>query len=71
MYSSKYFNPNHMGFFGYDTRDKLIWTSGESKRITNKTSKKVIPKNHINKITPSSKLGFGCSPHKDIFDIFS
>ena len=60
-----------MEFFGYDTCDKLIWTSGEGNIITNKISKKGITKTHNNKISLSSTLGFGCSLHKDTCDILS
>ena len=60
-----------MDFIGYDTRDKLIWTSGEGWRITNTNSKQGIPKNNINKTSTLSTLGFVCSPDKDTRDIFS
>ena len=53
-----------MEFFGYETCDKLIWTSGEDRRDTNTIRKKVIPKNNINKTFTSSTLVFGCFPHK-------
>ena len=49
----KYFNYNYMEFVGYDTCDKLIWTSGEGIIITNRIRKQGIPKTHINKISPS------------------
>ena len=58
-----------MGFVGYETCDKLIWTSGEGRRITNKISKQVITKTNINKIARSLTFGFGCSTHKDTCDI--
>ena len=60
-----------MEFVGYDTRDKLIWKSGKGKIITNNNRKQGIPKTHINSISTSSTLGFGCSPYKDTCDIFS
>ena len=34
MYSSKNFNSNYMKFFGYETCDKLLWTSGEDPLIS-------------------------------------
>ena len=42
-------------------------------RLKNKNTirKKGIPKIKTNKSTPSSKLSFGCSPHKDNCDILS
>ena len=58
-----------MEFFGYDTCDKLIWTSSEVSIITNKTNKQVIPKTHTNKAYLSPTFGFGCSPHKYTCDI--
>ena len=60
-----------MEFVGYEICETLIWTSGEVIRITNKTSKKGSPKTDINNISPSSTLGFGCSPHKDTCDMLS
>ena len=60
-----------MEFVGYDTHEKLIWTSGEGNIIKNKIIKQGITKTQTNKISPSSKLGFGCSPHKGTCDIFS
>ena len=60
-----------MKFFGYETFEKLVWTSGECNKITDKISKQVIPENHTNKIPPSSKLGFGFSPNKETCDILS
>ena len=62
IYSSKCFNYIYMKFVGYDTCDKIIWTSGEGSININKTIKQGIPKSHINTIYPSSTLGFGCSP---------
>ena len=32
MYYSKYFNSNYLEFFGYETCDKLICTSGEVRK---------------------------------------
>ena len=69
MYSSKYFNSNHMEFVGYGTCDKLIQTSGKGNRITNKMNKQGITKTHTNNIFPTSTLGFGCNPHNDNSDI--
>ena len=60
-----------MEFLGYDTREKLIWTSGEGSRNTNKIIRQGSPKTHTNKVYPSSTLGFGCSPHKNTCDILS
>ena len=60
-----------MEIVGYDTCDKFIWKSGEVIRSKNKTNKQGITKTHINNISPSSPLGFGCSPHKDTYDILS
>ena len=42
IYYSKYFNSKYIQFVGYDTRDKLIWKSGEGIRITNKMRKQGI-----------------------------
>ena len=53
MYSSKGFNFKYMGFVGYETGDKLIWTSGEGCRHINTISKQVIPKINTN-ITSTS-----------------
>ena len=39
MNSSKYFNSNYTEFVPYDICDKLIWTSCEGNRITNKIIK--------------------------------
>ena len=39
MYYSKCFNYEYMEFFGYEKRDKLIWTSGEYCRNTNTIKK--------------------------------
>ena len=60
-----------MEFVGYKTCDKFIWTSGEGSIITNKIRKQGNPKTHINKISPSSTLGFGYSSHKETWDILS
>ena len=60
-----------MQLVGYDTCDKLIWTSGEGITIINETTKQGIPKTHSNKVSLSSTLGFGCYPHKDTSDILS
>ena len=62
MYSSECFNYNYIEFVGYETCDKLIWTSGKGCRNTNTISKQGIPKININIKSPSAKLGFGCSP---------
>ena len=58
----KKINSNYMEFVGYDTSGKLIWILGEGNIITNKTRKQGSPKTHINKISPSSTMGFCCSP---------
>ena len=71
MYNLKYFNYNYTEFVGYDKREKLIWTSGEVSRITNKISEKGSPKTHIKNISPSKTLGLGFSYHKYTCDIFS
>ena len=71
MYHSKYFNSKYMEFVGYDTCDKLIQTSGEGIRITNKVSKQGITKIHINNVYPKSTLVFACSPHEYTCDILS
>ena len=59
-----------MDFVGYETCDKLIWSSGEGRKNTNKIRRKGIHNIYINKISPSSTLGFGYSPHKDTCGIF-
>ena len=71
MYYSKCFNHNYTEFVGYETCEKLIWTSGEGCRNKNITSKQVITKSSINKTSTSSTLGFGCYLHKDNWDILS
>ena len=71
MYSYKSFNSNYMEFFGYETCDKLIWTSGKGCRNTNIIVKQGIPKINMNMTYPSETLGFSCYPHKDTYDIFS
>ena len=60
-----------MEFVGYDTYDKLVWKSGESRRIKNKIWKQGIPKTHTNKIPHSSKLDFGCYNQKETCNILS
>ena len=60
-----------MEFVGYETCEKIRWTSGEGGKVTNKTSEQGIPKTHINKLSPSSTLDFGYSPHKETCDILS
>ena len=40
IYSSKYFNSKYTEFVGYDTCEKLIWTSGEDNIIKNEIRKK-------------------------------
>ena len=59
-----------MDFIGNETCGKLIWVSDEGYRNTNTIRKQGIPKSDIKKTYPSSTLGFGCSPPKDICDIF-
>ena len=49
MYYYKGFNYNYTYFIGYETCDKLIWTSGEGCRNTNTISKQGIPKINPNK----------------------
>ena len=71
IYSSNFSNFNYMEFVGYDTCDKLVWTSVEGCRITNTISKQVITEININKTSPSSTLGFGCSPYNDTCYILS
>ena len=44
MYYSKSFYSNYTEFVGYETCDKLIWTSGEGLRNTNTISKQGIKK---------------------------
>ena len=44
MYYSKFFNSNYMKFVGYETCEKLIWTSDEGFRNTNTISKHGITK---------------------------
>ena len=71
MFSSTCFNYNYIEFVGYETCNKLIWTSGEGLRNTDTTRKQVINKSNMNKKYHFSTLGFGCSPHKDTNDILS
>ena len=71
MYSSQGFNYNHMKFVGYETCDKLIWTSGKGYRNTNTISKQGFQKSNMNMTSPSETLGFVCSQHKDTCDILS
>ena len=71
MYSSKCFNLNYIEIFGYETRDKLIWTSGKSLRNTDTTRAQGITRSNMNKTYPFSSLGFVCSPNKDTNDILS
>ena len=70
MYYSKPFNYNYAQCVGYDTCDKYIWESGEGIAITNKTSKQGSHKPHLNKVSPTPTLDFGCSPNNFICDIF-
>ena len=60
-----------MEFVGYETCEKIMWKSGEGLINTNAISKQGIPKINIKKTSPSSTLGFGCSPHKYNCDILS
>ena len=71
MNYSKCFNSNYMELVGYETCDKLIWTSGEGCRNKYTIIKHGITKTNIKKISPSSTLGFGCSPLENTFDILS
>ena len=71
MYSSKGLNYNYMEFVGYETCDKLIWTSGKGRRNKNTITEIIIPKTNMNMKSPSSALGSGCSPHKEACDILS
>ena len=43
MYYSKFLNFNYMEFDGYETNDKLIWTSGKGCSNANIISKQGIP----------------------------
>ena len=60
-----------MDFAGYETCEKLLCKPGEGFRNTNTIRKQGITKINTNKTSPSSKFGFGSSPHKEICDIFS
>ena len=71
MYSSKGFNYYYMGFFVYETCEKLIWTSDEGCRNKNIIIKQGIPKRNMNMISPSETLGIGCYLHKDTCGILS
>ena len=53
MYSSKGFNYNYMGFFGYEKREKLIWTSAGGYINTNTISKQITPKGNMKITSPS------------------
>ena len=50
-----------MDFFGYETCDKFIWTSGEGYRNKNKIIKQGIPKINIKKIS-FINIGFWLLP---------
>ena len=71
MYSSTCLNYNYMELVGYETGDKLIWTSGEGFKNTNTIIKQGIPRSNIKKKSPSSTLAFGCYPHDYTWDILS
>ena len=71
MYYSKCYNSYYMEFVGYETCEKLIWTSIEGCMNTNTIRKQGIPRNNMNKKSPGSTLVLGCSPHKYTCDIFS
>ena len=60
-----------MEFLGYDTCDKIIWKSGEGIINTNKISRQGNKKTHINKVSSTPTLGFGCSTHKEKIYILS
>ena len=60
-----------MFIFGYETCEKLIWTSGTGCRNKNALSKQGIPKINMNMTSPSSTLVFVCLPHKETCDILS
>ena len=60
-----------MEFVDYETREKLLWTSGEGCRNNNTISKQGITKINMNMKSPLALLGFGYYPHKDTCDIFS
>ena len=59
MHYSKGFNSNYMEFVDYETREKLLWTSGEGCRNNNTISKQGIPKINMNMKSPLALLGFG------------
>ena len=48
MYYSKGCNSNYMEVFGYESHDKLIWTSVKGCRNTNTISKQGISKRNMN-----------------------
>ena len=60
-----------MKFVGYKIWQRLMWTSGEGFKNTNKIIKQGITKININKTSPSSTLDFCWSPHTDTCDILS
>ena len=71
MYSYKCFNSNYMEIVGYETHEKLMWTSGKYGRNKNTIRKQVFPKRNMNMTSPSGTLGFGCSPHNVTYNILS
>ena len=58
-----------MEFVGYDTSDKLIWTSGNGFSNTNTIRKQGISKINMNMTSTSVISGFICSPLKDTCNI--
>ena len=71
VYYSKGFNSNYMEFVGYETYDKLMWTSVKGYRKTNTISKQGFPNRNMNMTSPSGKSSLGSSAHKDTCDIMS
>ena len=65
------FNSYYIEFDDYQTREKLIWTSGGDCINKNTIRKRGTPKSNINNISPSSTFGFGCYSNKDTYDILS
>ena len=69
MYFYKAINSNYIEFFGYDTSDKLIWTSGKGCSNANIIIKQGIPKRNMNVTFTSENIEFGCSSYIVFCDI--
>jgi len=63
-------NDNYMSFVGYGTCDRVIWTSGTSKkRMVRVMKNDSEPVCGVRSLSNTNFLGFFNSPHKDLCDV--